>query len=98
MRDAPIDGLKFLLQCPTSHGRPGCMLDLEGGCCAKTLMASQQDFQEQKGRLEEELQAAGQLVIFYPKFHCEMNFIEKFWCAAKWYARENCEYTFVGLR
>ena len=43
------------------------------------LMASQRDFQEQKGRLEEELQAAGQLVIFYPKFHCELNFIEKFW-------------------
>ena len=98
MRDAPIDGLKFLLQCPTSHGRPGCMLDLEGGCCARTLMASQQDFQGQKGRLEEELQAAGQLVIFCPKFHCELNFIEKFWCAAGWYARENCEYTFVGLR
>jgi hypothetical protein len=48
-------------------------------------MASQRDFQEQKGRLEEELQAAGQLVIFYPKFHCELNFIERFWCAAKWY-------------
>ena len=92
------DGRKFLLQCPTSHDRPGCSPDLEGGCCARMLMASQQDFREQRGRLEEELQAAGQLVIFYPKFHCELNFIEKFWCAAKWYTRENCEYTFVGLR
>ena len=61
-------------------------------------MASQRDFQEQKGRLEEELQAAGQPVIFYPKFHCELNFIEKFWGAAKWYGRENCKYTLVGLR
>ena len=61
-------------------------------------MASQQDIRLQKGRLEEELQAAGQLVIFYPKFHCELNFIERFWCSAKYYARENCEYTFVGLR
>jgi hypothetical protein len=32
-------------------------------------MAAQRDFQEQKGRLQEELEAAGQEVIFYPKFH-----------------------------
>ena len=61
-------------------------------------MASQRDFQEQKGRLEEELQAAGQLVIFYSKFHRELNFIERFWCAVKWYTRENCKYTLAGLR
>ena len=36
--------------------------------------------------------------IFYPKFHCQLNFIERFWCAAKWYARENCEYSLEGLR
>ena len=82
------DGLKFLLQCPSSHGRPGCIPELKGGCCARTLMASQQDFQQQKGRLEEELQVAGQFVIFYPKFHCELNFIERFWCSTKYYARD----------
>ena len=60
------------------------------------LMASQRDFREQKGNLEE-LQAAGQLVIFYSKFHCELNFMEKFWRAAKWCARENREYNLVGL-
>jgi hypothetical protein len=32
-------------------------------------MAAQRDFQEQKGRLQEELEAADQEVIFYPKFH-----------------------------
>jgi hypothetical protein len=33
-------------------------------------MAAQRDFQKQKGRLQAELEAAGQEVIFYPKFHC----------------------------
>lgn len=88
--------MEFLLQRPTSHGRPGCMPDLEGSCCVRTLMAKR-DFREQKGQLEEELQATSQLVIFYPKFHCELNFIERFWCTAKWYACKNCDYTFVGL-
>ena len=60
----------------------------------------QQDFREQKGQLQEdmEVQAANYLVIFYPKFHCELDFIQRFWCAAKWYARENCEYSLEGLR
>ena len=43
-------------------------------------------------------EAANHLIILYPKFHCELNFVERFWCAAKWYARENCEYSFDGLR
>jgi len=42
-----------------------------------------------KGRLEEELLAEGQEILD-PKFHCELNFIERFWCVAKFYARENC--------
>jgi hypothetical protein len=37
-------------------------------------------------------------VYLNPKFHCEMNFIERFWCGAKWYSRENCSYSFEGLR
>ena len=40
----------------------------------------------------------GQLVIFYPKSHCELNFIERYWCGCKWYAGENCQYILDGLR
>jgi hypothetical protein len=36
--------------------------------------------------------------MYYPKFHCELNHIEYFWCHSKWYARENCDYAIDGLR
>ena len=94
------DGFKFKLECPKNRG--GCNPELDGtiGCSARLVLSQQQDFREQKGQLQEdsEVQAANHLIIFYPKFHCELNFIERFWCAAKWYARENCEYSLEGLR
>ncbi|RPB23933.1 hypothetical protein L211DRAFT_838386, partial [Terfezia boudieri ATCC MYA-4762] len=52
----------------------------------------------QRGSLQEGIEARGHLVLFYPKFHCELNFIEFFWAAAKRHARENCEYSLQGLR
>jgi hypothetical protein len=64
----------------------------------KAILAAQPDFKAQKGRLQEELEAANQTVMFYPKFHCELNFIERFWCAAKWYTCENCLFSIQGLR
>ena len=67
-------------------------------CCARRVLSQQQDFWEQKGQLQEEVEAANHLIIFYLMIHCELNFIERFWCAAKWYARENCEYPIEGLR
>jgi transposase len=54
--------------------------------------------EEQKGSLQEKIEFAGHHVTFYPKFHCELNFIERFWCTAKHYVRENCVYTLDGLR
>lgn len=65
---------------------------------ATTLLSKQPDFLAQKGRLQEEIERRGHAVIFYPKFHCELNFIERFWSSAKHYARENCTYSLNGLR
>ena len=36
--------------------------------------------------------------MYYPKYHCELNHIEHFWCSAKKWARENCNYTLDDLR
>lgn len=68
----------FLLECPTSQNRPGCDPSLNGDCCARAVMNKQPDFQGQRGRLQEEVEATGNLIIFYPKFHCELNFIERY--------------------
>jgi hypothetical protein len=71
------DGFRFLHQCPINCNR--CNQDdpeIQGQRCARTLMAAQRDFQAQKGRLQQEHEATGQEVILYPKFHCELDFIE----------------------
>ncbi|RPB25935.1 hypothetical protein L211DRAFT_856557 [Terfezia boudieri ATCC MYA-4762] len=47
----------------------------------------------QRGYLQEVIEARRHYEIFYPKFHCKLNFIEFFWAAVKRYAHENCEYS-----
>ncbi len=108
-----VDGFAFLLECFITGNRPRCDPTLAGSCYAYRLLKKQPDFQEQRGRIKEEIEATGHLVIFYPKFHFELNFIERylpcllaeieadlitrFWCATKYYSRENCEYNLKVL-
>ncbi|RPB05444.1 hypothetical protein L873DRAFT_1663104, partial [Choiromyces venosus 120613-1] len=61
------------------------------------LLSSQPDFQAQKSQLQETFEAADHLVIFYPVYHCELNFIEYFWGSAKVYTQAHCEYSFPSL-
>jgi hypothetical protein len=67
-------------------------------CCAKRILDLQPDFASQKPLVQEIIEKAGHICIFLPKFHCELNFIEYFWGAVKRYLRENCDYTFEGLK
>ena len=85
-----------MLECETTHNRPGC--SSEGGCCARRILRAERDFQDQKGRLQGEVEALDHRVLFYPKFHCELNFVECYWCRAKLFARENCGYNFEALK
>ena len=61
-------------------------------------MSQQPDFLAQKSRLEEVIITAGHQIIFYLKFHCELNYIENFWGAAKKFSRSNCDYSWMGLQ
>ena len=42
------------------------------------FLAAEKDFHDQKGRLQEEVENLGYCVLFYPKFHCKLNPIERY--------------------
>ncbi|KAI5811939.1 hypothetical protein BZA77DRAFT_360145 [Pyronema omphalodes] len=67
-------------------------------CCAFRIMESQPDFVQEKSLIEIQIVKRGHECLFYPKFHCELNDIEFHWGAVKRYTRENCDYTFTGLK
>lgn len=73
--------------------RPG----RQATCCARHVMASQQDFLAQTSVIEEIVKQSGSMLQFFPKYHCECNWIEFYWGNAKASARLNCDYSFAGL-
>lgn len=93
---------RLLTQCSVKSGTGKSKLKKEclngGTCCARALMANEPDFACQKSEIQETIEALGHCVIFYPKYHCELNFIEYFWGTAKQYARANCGYSYQDLK
>lgn len=66
-------------------------------CCARQYLSIQPDFLAQKCEIEEVIKNSSEgqyhMVLYYPKFHCELNHIEHYWCHCKAYARHHCEYS-----
>lgn len=52
-------------------------------CCCRRLLFTQPDFTNQKSHLEEFITSRNHRCDFYPKYHCELNFIEQYWGALK---------------
>ena len=52
-------------------------------CCCRRTLFNQPDFANVESILEMEARARGHIVLFLPKFHCELNFIEQCWGYAK---------------
>ena len=76
----PEDGLPA--QCPDFK----CLAD-HTDCCCWCLLFNQPDFVGQKSKLQEFIESHGHLCDFYPKYHCELNFIEQYWGVAKFQYR-----------
>ena len=67
-------------------------------CCGTSVLLAQPDFSEQKEWLRETVEEAGFNIIFYPKFHCELNFIEMIWGWLKQKCRDRCSYNYNDLK
>jgi hypothetical protein len=68
-------------------------------CCANYCLSNQPDFLEQEEWLTEQVQSIeGATIIFYPKYHPELNFIEMIWGWLKAYHRRTCSYNYNDLK
>jgi hypothetical protein len=52
-------------------------------CCCRRILYNEPDFQSVVSTVEQECLQQGFQVLFLPKFHCELNFIEQCWGHAK---------------
>ena len=63
----------------------------------RLVLRSHADFKNEKTAVESLVQEKGQRAIYLPKFHCELNPIERVWGEAKRFTRSHCDYSFAGL-
>ena len=47
-------------------------------CCARRKVANQPDFLEQREWLREVVENKGHQILYFPKFHCELNYRRAF--------------------
>jgi transposase len=52
-------------------------------CCCRRMLYNEPDFKNVDSILEADAKARGFQILFLPKFHCELNFIEQCWGHAK---------------
>ena len=63
----------------------------------RLVLGAHTDFKYEKTALEHFMQERGHRAIFLPKFHCELNSIERVWGEAKRYSQAHCNYSFASL-
>ena len=81
-------------QKPKRVPNPECLL--RGDCCAVAILSAQENFRSARSRLQDIVEEAGHIFLLYPKFHCELNWIEYYWGRWKHFTRKHCNYTFAG--
>ena len=94
---------KLVLDDGTPKG--AAMISEERGIYTKTLkledliviLSQHDDFKNEKNSLETMLTGKGHTAVFLPKFHCELNGIERVWGHSKRLTRAYCNYTIGSL-
>ena len=73
-------------------------LDADGvPCCCVWALSQCEDFKQQQNSVQELIEKLGHHCLFLPKFHPELNFIERFWSRLKWWLRQHCEFSLKAL-
>ena len=64
----------------------------------REVLGQHPDFRAPRTILEEQVEERGHICMFFPKFHCELNAIERCWCHAKKYTRQYANGSIIRLR
>jgi hypothetical protein len=64
----------------------------------RECLAEHEDFKNELGWLERVVTERGHDILYLPKFHCELNYIESVWAYVKSYCRRNCVFSFPRLK
>ncbi|KAG2159097.1 uncharacterized protein EDB93DRAFT_1237838 [Suillus bovinus] len=84
LKERGFEGCKKLrVECPNFRCNPNI-----NRCCCRRLLYNQPDFLNVKSNIELACEKRGYKVLFLPKFHCELNFIEQCWGFAKHHYRQ----------
>jgi DNA-directed RNA polymerase subunit N (RpoN/RPB10) len=78
-----VEESKLRYECPGFKCKPGAT-----SCCCRRTLYSQPDFVAVESLLEAHCRSRNFGVLFLPKFHCELNFIEQCWGYSKRKYRE----------
>ena len=64
----------------------------------RAILGSHPDFKGEKSRVERFLLEKGHIAYLLPKYHCELNPIERVWAQSKKYTKAYCNYSIHSLR
>ena len=106
MRDTVWNGQPQTMTLPDGRPKGAALVLEERGYNTKgmkleemrAILADHDDFKNEKCRVDTFLSNSGHTCVFIPKFHCELNPIERVWSQSKRYTRAYCDYTIRSLR
>ena len=64
----------------------------------RTILRNHDDFKNEQPKIIRFLEEKGHRALFLPKFHPELNPIERVWAQAKQYTKAYCKYNIISLR
>ena len=83
--DGRAKGLRIVLQ------ERGVAVDGKNRPELEAILKEHDDFKNEKSMVERFISSRGHECLFLPKYHCELNPIERVWGRAKDHTRKSCK-------